>query len=671
MVKNTSNKKKNIGLVFLNFIDSHFFLYLIFSAIIINFTIEFLGRHSFKEGLLYLAETPMVFLYNSLIIFASMLIAYLFKRRIFATLIISIVWILLGIVNGAILTFRVTPFTGQDFKMIQNGFSLIAKYMTSGQIILLAGSTIVVVTMIVLIGFHSSKYTKKTNQKIMIPVVSSILLMIILLTKVNVQAEITSGGFSNIADAYKDYGVPYSFLSSVIFTGIDRPDDYTEESIQAIVDKDGDDSYPDKNAMPNILFLQLESFVDPTEIQNLEFSEDPVPNFRSLKDKYSTGYLTVPSVGAGTANTEFEILTGMSMDYFGPGEYPYKTILHDMVTESIPYNLKELGYNTHAIHNHIGSFYGRNTVFSRLGFDTFTSEEYMNITDYTPNGWAKDSILTDNIMKVMDSTEGQDYVQTISVQGHGAYTSEMEYNHEINLSGVIEEEEKNAYEYYVNQMHEMDDFIGELIEVLSNYDEDVVLVMYGDHLPSLGLEAEDMKSNSEFNTEYVIWDNIGLEKEIEDLNSFQLSSTVLNKLDIHNGTITKFHQTRKGTMNYYTDLNKLQYDMLYGEQYVYDGEIPFERTEIQMGIDKIKVAEITNKSNDIYITGENFTKSCKVFLNNESVDTIYVDNKTLILEDLSLLDSDIISIKVQTESGYTLSKTDEFEYKDPIIYSIP
>ena len=164
---------------------------------------------------------------------------------------------------------------------------------------------------------------------------------------------------------------------------------------------------------------------------------------------------------------------------------------------------------------------------------------------------------------------------------------------------------------------------------------------------------------------------MGLEKENEDLNSFQLSSMVLNKLDIHNGTITKFHQSRKGTLDYYTDLNKLQYDMLYGEQYVYNGEVPFERTKIQMGIEKIKVLEITNNFNDIYITGENFTESCQVFLNNESVDTIYVNDKTLKLEDKSLQFEDIIEIKVQTETDYTLSITDGFEYKKPIIHQIP
>ena len=103
--------------------------------------------------------------------------------------------------------------------------------------------------------------------------------------------------------------------------------------------------------------LQLESFFDPTHMKDLEFSEDPVPNFRKLKEEFSSGYLTVPSVGAGTANTEFEVITGMNLEYFGPGEYPYKTILRKTTAESINYNLKDIGYRTflcyyelHALH---------------------------------------------------------------------------------------------------------------------------------------------------------------------------------------------------------------------------------------------------------------------------------------------------------------------------------
>ena len=78
---------------------------------------------------------------------------------------------------------------------------------------------------------------------------------------------------------------------------------------------------------------------------------------------YSSGYFTVPAVGAGTANTEFESITGMSAKFFGPGEYPYKSVLLDKTFESIPYDLKEIGYSTHVIHNHRGVFYNRNQVF--------------------------------------------------------------------------------------------------------------------------------------------------------------------------------------------------------------------------------------------------------------------------------------------------------------------
>ena len=67
--------------------------------------------------------------------------------------------------------------------------------------------------------------------------------------------------------------------------------------------------------------------------------------------EYSSGYYKVPSVGAGTANTEFETITGMSLHYFGPGEYPYKSILKETTCESVPYVLKNLGYSTHAVHN--------------------------------------------------------------------------------------------------------------------------------------------------------------------------------------------------------------------------------------------------------------------------------------------------------------------------------
>ena len=112
----------------------------------------------------------------------------------------------------------------------------------------------------------------------------------------------------------------------------------------------------------------------------------------------------MPCFGAGTANTEFEVQTGMNMDDFGPGEYPYKTVLQSKVCESMAYDLKEKGYATHALHDNDGTFYDRYKVFSHLGYEDFTSIEYMDNIEMTPMGWAKDKILTGEIGKILDST---------------------------------------------------------------------------------------------------------------------------------------------------------------------------------------------------------------------------------------------------------------------------
>ena len=127
--------------------------------------------------------------------------------------------------------------------------------------------------------------------------------------------------------------------------------------------------------------VQLESFFDPKYIKGAEYDIDPIPTFSYLKENYSTGSFSVSTIGSGTANTEFETISGLNLDFFGPGEYPYNTILKNKACSSINYALKESGYSTHAIHNHQGNFYGRNTVFSNLGFDTFTPIEFMNATE--------------------------------------------------------------------------------------------------------------------------------------------------------------------------------------------------------------------------------------------------------------------------------------------------
>lgn len=132
-----------------------------------------------------------------------------------------------------------------------------------------------------------------------------------------IDKRVVSNYFGNIAFAYEDYGFPYCFSSSVFNTGISEPNGYTKQNIDKIgQSKKITEAATSNKDMPNIIFIQLESFFDTNDVEFFTTSEDPIPNFRKLMEEYSSGYFKVPSVGAGTANTEFEVLTGMNLRYF-------------------------------------------------------------------------------------------------------------------------------------------------------------------------------------------------------------------------------------------------------------------------------------------------------------------------------------------------------------------
>ncbi|MGB4657555.1 MAG: LTA synthase family protein [Mobilitalea sp.] len=638
-------------------IGKYSLLFYMIVAIIINFMIETISRHSFVEAYNFFIERSHVVLYNSFIIFVTLTLTYLFRKRIFAFLVISGVWLTGGIANGVILTYRVTPFTGTDLKLIGSAAEVATKYLSIDQIILAAIAAVAVICFLVYMGHRSAKYTGKMRYRRNILLIVLLFLSIIPVTQLSVKTNVLSTYFGNIVIAYEDYGFPYCFWCTVIAKGIDCPNNYDEKTVKKILNRDGEDSY-NIDKTPNIIIVQLESFFDPESIKALELSEDPIPNFRRLEKYYTSGYITVPVVGAGTANTEFEVITGMSLRYFGPGEYPYKTILTDNVCESVAYNLKGIGYATHAIHNNVADFYGRDAVFAKLGFDTFTSEEMMNITEYTPLGWAKDEVLTSTVMDCLKSTEGQDFIYTITVQSHGGYQNEQPHEDmKISVNGTVNEEESNPVEYYVNQLNEVDEFIGALVEELSNYEEDTILVLFGDHQPSLDLQAKDLTNGSIYQTEYVIWDNMGLKASDKNIKSYQLAAIALDKAGIHVGTLMKYHQVRMGTRNYALNLDVLQYDMLYGDKYVYGGESLLEETVLQMGVKNIIITEVTNElTGNVTLKGENFNSFSKAKINEEDVETIYVDENTLTLVESTIKYGDILEVDIVSSDDKILRK---------------
>lgn len=638
-------------------------------ACIINFVIEAISRHSVVAAWDYMTGTPMVFLYNAFMIFVTFSIVYLFKRRIFVRMIIGAIWVILGIANGYILLKRVTPFNAQDLKIAGDGIALINNYCNGFEVVVIAVGAVALLIWLISMWRRGGQYAGKIHHIAALIGIIVCGVLYTFVTNIAIDKRVVSTYFGNIAFAYEDYGLPYCFSASLFNTGISEPNGYTKKAM-AKIDKDGELNQTatsrSSDELPNIIVVQLESYFDVANAEFFTTSEDACPNLHNLYQNYSNGYFKVPSVGAGTANTEFEVLTGMNLRYFGPGEYPYKTYSKKHPTESAATALASLGYGTHALHDNTGNFYSRANVFNNMGFDTFTSKEFMNVLQTTENGWAKDEILTHHIMEAMDTTKQEDFVFTVSVQGHGNYPeTQVIENPKIKVEGIEDEALKNKWEYYVNQVYEMDQFVGDLIKAVEERNEPSVVVFYGDHLPTMGLKAEDLKSRYLYNTNYVIWDNIGLQKDDKNIPAYQLMSEVLNRLDIHSGTVFNYHQQRKGTKNFLSDLELLQYDILYGKQYVYNGKAPITEGHMVMGIRNVSLSSIVPQLNSGYsLYGENFTKYSRVYVNGEKQKSSFLNNTRINLSETELKDGDVIQVGQVGSSDTIFRMSDKYTYQN-------
>ena len=633
-------------------------------SLILELVVECFNRRGIM-GLAFPFMHPVIFIYNTLIIMTTMTIALFFTRRIFAYCVISVAWIGLSLTNFIILSSRKTPFTAMDFYLIKDAIKVAGLYVSIVQIILIALLVIAVITGLVFLWRKAPKI-EVTIKKTKFYAYAGVQLVLVFLAAYGIGITLlftgaVEGHFGNLAQAYKKYGFSHCFVSSVLDRGIKKSGEYSEEYMESLK-KDLDDVEPEADdKTPNIIFVQLESFFDPTHVKGITLSENPLPNYQKLISEYSSGYLSVPCFGAATCNTDCEVQTGINIDDFGPGEYPYRTIMKSKVCESMAYDLKKLGYSTHAIHNNDGTFYDRNLVFSHLGYDTFTSIEYMDGFEKTPMGWAKDYVLTDEIDKALNSTSGTDYVFTISVQGHGDYPSTpMEgYTPEIKVTNFPVAEQQASFEYYVNQIHEMDNFIGELVDKLSERDEETILVLYGDHLPTFDFTDEMLTNGDKFQTQYVIWSNFQMDKQNKDIQAYQLSAYVMERLGMSEGYIMKYHQSKKNLPEdeYLKNLKILEYDILYGKKEIYGGDTPYVATELKMGIDDIEITDVYNYGDTVFIEGNHFNDYSCALINGKEYATEKISDRLLRVKGAKVKKDDLVTVAQKGDDKVELSRT--------------
>lgn len=648
-------------------------------AIGLALIVESFSRGSVLKMLNYVVSHPFYFGYNALLILTTLTFSELFKHRRSVLFALSVTWLGLGVADFMVVRERTQPFTSMDILMLGDAVTLTTVYYTWAEIILMCAAIFAALAAAIWIISRLPARRRVNRTAAVISFVGLVILSFCLCT-LGVSWGYFPKHFENLVDSYDQYGFATCFTLTFGDMGVSKPEEYTAEVVSDIMDEIDESetvaqsptatpgphvfSEEDNLAQPNIIYVQLESVFDVNTIIGAEYSEDPTPNFNRLSREYPSGELYVPSIGGGTANVEFEMLTGMNLEYFGAGEYPYSTVLQEKTCETIAYNLLEQGYSTTAMHNHTGTFYSRNEVYSRLGFEHFVSLEYMPYATYTEMGWCEDVIMVNEITKALDATEERDFVFAISVESHGKYEDTYTYTEgDPEIISLPEQLNRERFSNYLHLIHATDEFVGELVEKLKMYDEPVVCVFYGDHLPGLDLTADILSTNNLYASRYIIWNNFGAEFEAPDLQAYRVSANLLGQLNIPGGVMSKYHQSAELNpepgSEYFEKLEMLEYDLLYGDQSAYENG-PYEPVDLTMGTVPIAISSVSCEYGRVLVNGQNFTEYSTIIIDGTEYPTAFVSSTQVIAVVPRSTPVHSVCVAQLTADGVELGRTEEY-----------
>ena len=639
-------------------------------ALAVTLLVEGFNQETPARMISYLTHRPLFFLLNYLVILTTMSFTMLFKRRRAITITAAVIWIALGFANYMVCTNRTQPMVSGDLIITPEIFGMITLYFSWPAIIAMFGGGALVIIGIIIMFRRSAKLPK-------VQWIRSIIFVAILVS-LTVGARvgcIHTGAmprfFGDRVNAYRDYGFSSCFTFTFASKGITKPTEYSEEIVEEIMEEIEEPEptaaprfTKEETSKPNIVFIQLESVFDVDTLIDAEFSRYPMPFYKKLMEENPSGLLFVPTIGGGTANVEFEVMSGFNMDFFGAGEAPYNTIIRDTTCETIAHTLREHGYYTSALHNNTGAFFNRYQVYANLGYDRFDCLEYMPYPKYNHINWAHDTILTDEIMGIMENSEERDLIFCISVESHGKYPETYEYKEgDIEVLALPEDVSFAPTQNYVNTLDEVDEFVEGIITKLEAYDEPTVAIFYGDHLPALRLDSYMLTTGDLYASKYVIWNNYGAEFESPDMQAYRLGAEILRQLDLPGGILPGLHHSypidEEGE-EYMTKLQTLEYDLLYGDQEAYGEKGPYEPTDLKLGVNEITIESAVIEYGRMLVTGDNFTEFSKVVCGEEVLETVFIDKEhiAVIVNDETAIES--FCVAQINEDGKEIGRTEDF-----------
>jgi phosphoglycerol transferase MdoB-like AlkP superfamily enzyme len=470
----------------------------------------------------------MIFIYNWLpVILTTLFLQFALNSAVAACGITGLAVCVLSLVNRTMIALRQDPFKPNDILLGGEVLSVSKSFPTNAVRELFIW--ILVFAAFMTVGFLVLK-NKKAHPLYRVLGAAATLVLFFLVNK-NTLSDKTvynnlymTGNFYNQTDNFQSKGFLYSFLYTFNTSQITKPLNY-DKNAKEIARISNEFTPPDLDGSfkPNIVLILGEAFSDILDSPLMDYSQhvDPLKNFKELASDSISGHIVVPNVGGGTADTEFDIFTGINTRHFRGAPYGYSLIAKE--TPSFTSLLKGLGYSSLAMHPGFGWFYNRQNVYVHLGFPGLIDLKEFDDTDmkglYISEMQTIDRVITEYKTRVNENPETPFFEFVVTIQNHGPYVGKYnvtEQNFETTAEG-LSENHLNALQNYVHGLTDCDVELGNLATFFESRKEPIILIYYGDHLPSFenqiyntflpvtGDPAQD--ATRLFKTPFLIWQN--------------------------------------------------------------------------------------------------------------------------------------------------------------------
>lgn len=314
---------------------------------------------------------------------------------------------------------------------------------------------------------------------------------------------------------YTRNGVVAGLLYNLDVPPMDVPPGYSRETMEAIAAKytaraERVNRKRDADALDglNVVMVLSEAFTDPTVIKGVQIGRDPIPFTRDLMSRTTSGSMLAQLLGGGTANIEYELLTGLSLaDYQPQLVSPYQMLVpkSSSFPSSVGY-FRDRGYRAVAVHPYRREFYHRDDVYPVLGFDDFIDEKKMQFTSRLKDSeFISDASAYDQVLAELEDSRKPVLLNLVTMQNHYSYNEQFESDWPIEAPRDLEADLTS----YVTGLNYSDRELERFLDALGTSPERTAVIFYGDHQPAIW--PEDLVAlNGEpamKTTPYLVWTN--------------------------------------------------------------------------------------------------------------------------------------------------------------------